>query len=243
MRQPALSIIIPAYNEMERLPATLDRIAAYLAAQGRDDYEIVVVDDGSTDGTLAFARQYAAAHPRVSVVTNGVNRGKGFSVRHGLLEAHGRILLFSDSDLSTPIEETPKLLAKLEQGYDLAIASRYSPDAQLQERQPLCRRFVRIGFNLLVRATTGLRFYDTQCGFKAFTRRSAEIIAPRLTVFGFGFDPELLWIARRFNLRTAEVGVVWINDPRSKVHVVRDSWRMFLDLIRIRLRDRKGMYL
>ena len=242
LNQPYLSIIIPAYNEIERLPAALDRIVAYLEAQDREDYEIVVVDDGSTDGTLDFARRYAAGHPRIVAVTNEINRGKGFSVRHGLLEARGRVLLFSDSDLSTPIEETPKLLAKLRQGYDLAIASRYSSDAQLQEKQPFYRRFVRIGFNLLVRTIAGLKFHDTQCGFKAFTRRSAEIIAPRLTIPGFGFDPELLWIAKRFKLRTAEVGVVWINDPRSKVRVVRDSWRMLLDLIRIRLRDRKGMY-
>lgn len=243
MDRPYLSIIIPAFNEKDRLPATLDRIVGYFADLGRQDYEIAVVDDGSTDGTLALAREYAARRPgNISVHANGVNRGKGYSVKHGLLKARGAVLLFSDSDLSTPIEEAPKLLRKLEEGYDLAIASRYSPDAQLEEEQPFYRRLVRIGFNLLVRMIAGLRYYDTQCGFKAMTRKSAEIIAPRLTIPGFGFDPELLWVAKRHQLRTAEVGVVWINDPRSKVHVMRDSWRMFLDLIRIRLRDRAGKY-
>lgn len=237
-----LSIIIPAYNEIERLPRTLARIQDYVTKENPMDCEIVVVDDGSTDGTLAWAREYAARRANVTVLTNGTNRGKGYSVRHGLLAAKGRYLLFSDSDLSTPIEEAPKLLRRLEEGFDVAVGSRYSPDADLREKQPIYRRFVRIGFNLLVRAITGLKYHDTQCGFKAMTRTSAERIAPRLTVSGFGFDPELLWLARRFGLRAVEVGVVWRNDPRSKVHVWRDSWRMFLDLFRIRLNDLRGRY-
>jgi len=240
MSKPYLSIILPAYNEEERLPQTLARIISYFA--GREDYEIIIVDDGSTDATLALARNYAAEHPQIRVVTNGVNRGKGYSVRHGLLVARGRIRLFSDSDLSTPIEETPKLLARLEEGFDVAIGSRYSPDAELVRPQPLYRRILRLGFNLLVRLITGLCYYDTQCGFKALTEESAAVIAPRLSIPGFGFDPELLWIAERFGLRVAEVGVKWFDDRRSKVRPLRDAWRMFLDLIRIRLRDLKGKY-
>ncbi|MGQ9778956.1 MAG: dolichyl-phosphate beta-glucosyltransferase [Bacillota bacterium] len=240
MGEPFLSLVIPAYNEEERLPKTLDRIIAYFA--DREDYEIVVVDDGSTDNTLALARAYAARYPQIRVVTNGTNRGKGYSVRHGLLVARGRIRLFSDSDLSTPIEETPKLLARLKEGYDLAIGSRYSPDANLVRPQPFYRRILRLGFNLLVRLITGLKYHDTQCGFKALTKESAELIAPRLSIAGFGFDPELLWIAERFGLRVAEVGVTWVDDRRSKVRPLRDAWRMFLDLIRIRIQDRAGRY-
>ncbi|NLG83244.1 MAG: glycosyltransferase family 2 protein [Firmicutes bacterium] len=242
MTEPYLSIVIPAYNEEERLPKTLDRIIAYFGRLGQKDYEIVVVDDGSTDNTLALAQNYAARYPQITVVTNGTNRGKGYSVRHGLLVARGRIRLFSDSDLSTPIEETFKLLARLEEGYDLAIGSRYSPDANLVRSQPFYRRILRFGFNLLVRLITGLKYYDTQCGFKALTKESAELIAPRLSIPGFGFDPELLWIAERFGLRVAEVGVTWVDDRRSKVRPLRDAWRMFLDLIRIRIQDRAGRY-
>ena len=195
---------------------------------------------GRHPGVRPILRGRPPADHRAS--PTGSNRGKGYSVRHGLLEARGRVLLFSDSDLSTPIEETPKLLGKLAEGYGVAVASRYTPDSRLRKRQPFGRRLARIGFNFLVRAITGLRFRDTQCGFKALTRESAEIIAPRLTIPDFGFDVELLWLAKRFRLRTAEVGVVWLDDPRSRVHVIRDSWRMFLDLFRIRWRDWRGKY-
>ncbi len=235
------SIIIPAYNEALRIAATLDKVLAYAAAQ-HWSAEIIVVNDGSRDDTAAIVRDYAQRHPAVKLVENPGNRGKGYSVRHGMMEARGDVLLFSDADLSSPIYEAPKLFAALEQGAEIAIGSRWLQRELQTERQPLYRQLFGRIFNLLLRIILGLRFKDTQCGFKAFTRRAAQETFSRQQIERWGFDPELLFLANKLRLRVAEVPVEWANDERSKIRLLRDSTRMFWELLAIRWHDLTGKY-
>src|SRR5512146_156144 len=193
------SIVIPAYNEGQRITATLDKVLAYIAQQ-HWQAEIVVVNDGSRDDTAALVRNYAGRHPAVRLVENPGNRGKGYSVRHGMIEARGDLLLFSDADLSSPIYEAPKLFAALNAGADVAIGSRWLQSHLQTERQPLYRQLFGRIFNLLLRLILGLRFKDTQCGFKAFTRRAAQEIFARQRIERWGFDPELLFLAKKLDL-------------------------------------------
>lgn len=235
------SIIIPAYNESERLPASLDKILAYISQQGWKA-EVIVVNDGSRDSTADVVRQYAAAHPIVRLVENPGNRGKGYAVRNGMSQAKGDILLFSDADLSSPIYEADKLLRALAQGADIAIGSRWL-DADLQtQRQPFYRQISGRVFNLLLRIVLGLKEKDTQCGFKAFTRRAGQAIFPLQRIERWGFDPEILYIAKQFGFKTAEVPVEWANDERSKISPLRDGTRMFLELCKIRWNALRGRY-
>ena len=229
---PDLSIVIPSYNEEKRLPATLERIAAYLGASGRKA-EVIVVDDGSTDETAKVAESFQGHIENLRVVSNGRNRGKGYSVRHGALEAHGEIVLFTDADLSAPIEEADKLLAKMNE-YDLAIGSRAVNRALIEVHESKFREFAGIIFNRIVRIILRLPFVDTQCGFKAFRREKCKIIFEQQTIERFGFDPELLYLARRHGLRTVEVAVRWAHSPATKINMWRDSVQMFLDVIVIR---------
>jgi dolichyl-phosphate beta-glucosyltransferase len=237
-RPPALSIIIPAYNEAKRLGATLVTIQSHFAVPrggiGLDDIEIIVVDDGSTDGTPEVVRNYSAAIPSLRLVANGANRGKGYSVRHGMREARGRIALFADADLSSSIEDTEKLLAAIAAGNDVAIGSRGIDVSLMKEPRPVMRKIAGLAFNTLVRVVVGLPFHDTQCGFKAFVRDRCRILFEQQQIEGFGFDPELLFLARRHNLKTVEVPVRSSHDPASKVRLIRDSLRMASDLVRIR---------
>jgi glycosyltransferase involved in cell wall biosynthesis len=235
------SIIIPAYNEGERLGATLDRVLDFLRTTGWTA-EVLVVDDGSTDSTADLVRRYAAQHPQVHLLQNPGNRGKGYSVRHGMLEATGQRLLFTDADLSAPIAEAPKLFARLAAGADLAIGSRWLDPALQTERQPLYRQFFGRLFNLLLRLILGLRFRDTQCGFKAFTRRAAQLIFSRQRIERWGFDPELLFLAARLGLKVEEVPVEWANDPRTKIRPLRDGARIFSEMLRIRWYSLTGKY-
>src|SRR5207253_1086438 len=185
---PTYSIIIPAYNEGARLGTTLDRVLNYVAAQ-RWDAEVIVVNDGSRDQTPDLVRRYAQTHPTLRLLENPGNRGKGYSVRNGMLHAGGEILLFSDADLSSPIEEAPKLLAAIKEGADIAIGSRWMQSELQTQRQPLYRQlFGRIS-NLMLRLILGLQFKDTQCGFKAFTRPAAQAIFPQQKIERWGFDP------------------------------------------------------
>jgi glycosyltransferase involved in cell wall biosynthesis len=236
-----LSIIIPAYNEEKRLQTTLKRIQEYLAARPYSS-EVVVVDDGSSDATAAVVENARSGFPQLRLVSNGSNRGKGFSVRHGMLKARGEVALFTDADLSAPIEEADKLLAAIcTQGYDVAIGSRASRSL-IRIQQSVLRRTAGRIYNVCVRLVTGVDFRDTQCGFKAFRRQSTHIVFEQQRITGFGFDPEILFLARYHRLRVAEVPVRWAHADGTKVHVVKDSVRMFGDLVRIRRNALIGMY-
>ncbi len=237
---PELSIIIPAYNEESRLPATLERIAAYIRASGRSA-EIIVVDDGSRDGTAAVAESFRARMPSLRIVPNGINRGKGYSVRHGMLEARGRLVLFTDADLSAPIEEADKLLRALET-YDVSIGSRALDRSLIEVHQSPFREFAGVVFNKVVRLCLGLSFVDTQCGFKAFRRQKCRIIFEQQRIERFGFDPELLFLARRHGLSTVEIPVRWAHSPATRVSMFRDSLRMFLEVLLIRWNALRGLY-
>jgi dolichyl-phosphate beta-glucosyltransferase len=237
---PDLSIIIPAYNEESRLPDTLAKIAAYTAASPRS-VEILVVDDGSTDGTAAAVKKMGE-HLAIRVVSNGTNRGKGFSVRHGMLEARGRIALFTDADLSAPIDEADKLLAAVEGPYDVAIGSRAMNRSLISARQSRFREFAGIIFNTVVRLCLRLPFVDTQCGFKAFKREPCKIIFEQQRIERFGFDPELLYLARHHGLRSTEIPVRWAHSPGTKVSMFRDSLQMFADVFIIRWNALAGRY-
>jgi glycosyltransferase involved in cell wall biosynthesis len=229
---PKLSIVIPAFNEEKRLPATLERIAGYINASGRAT-EVIVVDDGSEDGTVGVADSVRGKIADLRVVSNGRNRGKGYSVRHGFMESLGEIVLFTDADLSAPIEEADKLLVKMD-GYDVAIGSRAMNRELIEVHESKFRELAGIIFNRIVRLILRLPFVDTQCGFKAFRREKCRIIFEQQTIERFGFDPELLYLARHHGLRTAEVAVRWAHSPATKVNMLRDSVQMFLDVVIIR---------
>jgi len=237
-----LSVVIPAFNEERRLPRTLDSIAGYLASRPYRA-EIIVVDDGSVDSTAAVANLYREKFPELRLFSNGTNRGKGFSVRRGMLEARGEIALFTDADLSTPIGETDKLLSALgERGYDGAIGSRALDRSLIEIHQSWIREQAGIFFNRIVRWILGIPFHDTQCGFKAFRRKEARIIFEQQSIERFGFDPEILFLARRNGLRVAEVPVRWSHDAGTKVNVAADGTRMFLELLWIRWNALRGKY-
>jgi dolichyl-phosphate beta-glucosyltransferase len=237
---PEISIIVPSYNEELRLPATLERIAVYVLASNRE-VEILVVDDGSTDGTAGVAESFRSKFGALRVLSNGVNRGKGYSVRHGMLEARGRVVLFTDADLSAPIEEADKLFAALEK-YDVAIGSRAVDRGLISIHQSRFREFAGVIFNTVVRLCLRLPFVDTQCGFKAFRREPCRIIFEQQRIERFGFDPELLYLARHHGLRAVEIPVRWGHSPATKVSMFRDSLQMFLDVFLIRWNAIAGRY-
>ena len=242
-RLPSISIVIPAYNEERRLPATLGCILDYFGSRDWPQWEIVVVNDGSQDGTAAVAAQFAAAHPGIRLLENPGNRGKGYSVRHGMLEAKNEWVLFTDSDLSAPIEELDKLMAAAHvQGAPVAIGSRALDRGLIQIHQSPFRETAGRIFNLLMRAATGLRFADTQCGFKLFEHGAAQEIFRRQRIERWGFDAELLFIARRLGYKTIEVPVRWSHSEGTKVSMFGDSLNMFLDLLRIRRNQLRGLY-
>jgi len=214
--EPTYSIVIPAYNEGTRLGATLEKVLAYVHAQAWEA-EVIVVNDGSRDNTADIVRSFAAKDPVLRLVENPGNRGKGYSVRNGMLNARGRIVLFSDADLSSPIEEAPKLFQALEGGADIAIGSRWLRAETQTQRQPLHRQIFGRIFNLLLRLTLGLQFADTQCGFKLFRADAARAIFSRQRLDGFSFDVEDLVIAKALRLPAVEVPVIWNNVEGTKV--------------------------
>jgi dolichyl-phosphate beta-glucosyltransferase len=236
-----LSIVIPAYNEEQRLGVTLESVLAYTIRQPYSA-EIIVVDDGSEDATARVAAPFCNHKSRVRLLRNRRNRGKGFSVRRGLLHARGAYLLFSDADLSTPIEEVEKLLAALRGGCDIAIGSRALPESRVEVRQPRYRESMGRLFNILVQALVLQGIQDTQCGFKCFTREAALGICHLMTRDRFVFDVEMLYLARVSGYRIGEVPIVWRNSPQTRVHVVRDSAAMFADLLAIRWNHLRGRY-
>jgi dolichyl-phosphate beta-glucosyltransferase len=242
--KPNLSIIIPAYNEEARIEKTLDGICRYLVSE-EISAELIVVDDGSTDDTIEVARKTLADHPTVSssVVSYDGNRGKGFAVRYGMERSVADVVLFSDADLSTPIEELHKLVNPILNGEcDVAFGSRALDRSLIGERQPWRREQGGKMFNLIVRIFTGLNASDTQCGFKAFNMKVFRPLLSCLSIDRFGFDVEMLAAANQAGLRLREVAVRWDNDERSKVSFLRDSVRMFQEVLEIRKRMKKGAY-
>jgi dolichyl-phosphate beta-glucosyltransferase len=240
---PLLSVVIPTYHEESRIGPALRKVAAYLGEQPWGS-EIVVVDDGSADRTVAevLAAADRAAVP-IRLLRRGMNRGKGYTVREGMLAARGRLRLFSDADLSTPIEETSVLMEVLRRrNADLVIGSRALPGSLLGVRQPWYREGMGRLFNSLVRYVGLADCPDTQCGFKLLTADAARAIFPRLTIERFGFDVELIWIALSLGLRVWQVPIAWFDSPDSRVSPLRDGPAMIRDLVRIRLNDWRGRY-
>jgi dolichyl-phosphate beta-glucosyltransferase len=235
------SIVVPAYNEAQRIGATLEKAVSYSAQRGWE-VEFIVVNDGSTDATAEIVRGLARRNPVIRLVENPGNRGKGYSVRNGMLHAQGEVLLFSDADFSSPIEEAEKLFAAIAAGADIAIGSRWLRTELQTRRQPLHRQLYGRLFNLALRLVLGLNFKDTQCGFKAFSRRAANAIFPLQNVERWGFDPELLYLAQKFGLKTVEVPVTWAHRDGTRLSPLRDGFLMLCEMFRIRWNSWSGKY-
>ena len=238
---PKYSIVIPAYNESARIRTTIEKILGHI--QRRDwNAEVLVVNDGSTDDTPQIVQTYAADNPVLHLIDNPGNRGKGYSVRNGMLHACGEVILFSDADLSSPIEEADKLFAAVQGGVDVAMGSRWLRRELQTQRQPLYRQLFGRVFNLALRILLGLHYQDTQCGFKAFSRRAVQSIFPLQHIERWGFDPEILYLAQRFGFRIEEVPVKWAHRDGTRINPLRDGLRMFAELLKIRWYSISGKY-
>jgi glycosyltransferase involved in cell wall biosynthesis len=238
---PQYSIVIPAYNEQARIPAALDAVVSCIRAHGWSA-EVIVVNDGSTDSTAQVVRDFARANPEVRLLENPGNRGKGYSVRAGMLGARGEVVMFTDADLSAPIEEAERLFAAIAQGADIAIGSRWLERDRQTQRQPLYRQFFGRCFNSVTRMVMQLPFVDTQCGFKAFTQAAAQTVFQLQTIERWGFDPEILFIAIKRGLRVKEVAVSWAHDDRSRVSYLKDGLKMLQELALVRCNAFLGRY-
>ena len=242
MGNPFLSVVIPAYNEALRIGSTLEKVRQYLETRSYP-CELILVDDGSGDETPRLLADFCERYPAARALRNERNRGKGYSVRRGVLEARGEFVLFTDADLSAPIEEANKLLGALESaGADTAVGSRALDRRLAGVPQPWRREVAGRVFNHIVRFFTGLKLRDTQCGMKLFRRSTTRPAFELQQVTGFGFDPELLFLIERRGGRIVEVPVRWSDNPATKVRFLRDSTRMFLDLVLLRWRALTGKY-
>ena len=226
-----ISVVVPAYNEARRILPSLDQVFPYMDAH-HPDYEVVVVDDGSTDDTVALVRGHFGQRPQLRLLAYGGNRGKGFAVRYGAEHASGDVVLFTDADLSTPIEELDKLLPFVQQGCDLVMGTRAHPKADIRIRQPFYREYGGKLFNLLIRVLLLPEFHDTQCGFKLFRRTAVLPILQRQRIDRFAFDVELVYLAHQAGLKIADVPVVWMNSPETKMGAAGIA-RAVLDVLRI----------
>jgi dolichyl-phosphate beta-glucosyltransferase len=235
-----LSVVVPAYNEEGRIGASLRKIAEHLTAR-RLGFEIIVVDDGSTDGTSEAAGRIGGEGAPVRIIRNPANKGKGAAVRTGIAAAAGDVVLFSDADLSTPIEEIDNLLPWLD-SHDLVIASRSLRDSRVEVRQPRYRELMGRMFNVAAQILLVRGLIDTQCGFKLMTRKAVDRILPRLRIDSFSFDVEMIVAARRGGLAVKEVPVRWVNSRASRVSPIYHSAQMLLDLFRIKFYDISGVY-
>lgn len=238
-REPLASIIIPAYNEERRMPASLERITTFLRSFPAP-VEVVIVDDGSRDATASIVEQFSQGNPFVRLVRNP-HGGKGAAVKAGVAEGRGQYLVVSDTDLSVPIEELPKFLPPALPPYDVAIASREVPGAR-RVNEPGHRHLMGRVFNLLVQVVAVPGIQDTQCGFKAYRRDVARAIFPFQTIEGWGFDVEILFLARRHGYRIVEVPVVWYYGEKSKINPLRDTIRMTREVLQVRINAWKGRY-
>lgn len=236
-----LSVVIPSYNEGSRIQSTLDRVVQYLSANF-SRFEVIVVDDGSTDDTREKIASIAGKDSRITSLSFPNNHGKGLAVRQGILKAKGGVSLFLDADLSTPIEETDKALEGWAKGYPVVIASRQHPESVIHLHQGWFRERIGQLFNLFVRMLLPLRYRDTHCGFKCFSRNAAREIFLRAGTDGFTFDVEVLLIAKRLGYPVKEIPICWTNFPVSKVRPVQDSFRIMKELFTIYWNDRKGLY-
>jgi glycosyltransferase involved in cell wall biosynthesis len=236
-----LSVVIPVYNEIARIPATLPQMIQYLESR-EETHEVIVVDDGSRDGTAAWVEEFCRQNRSARLIRLPVNRGKGCAVRTGMMSAVGEYVLFTDADLSAPIAEASRLLNPLQNGYDVAIGSRGLNSEWIEIHQSRIRENAGKVFNLCLRAITGLPFRDTQCGFKAFRTQAARRIFALQTIDRFGFDAEILYLARKLGYRTVEVPVHWAHSEGTKVRMWRDGVRMATDLLKIRWNDLRGRY-
>jgi dolichyl-phosphate beta-glucosyltransferase len=233
--QPYLSIVVPAYNEEKRLGASLKRMLAYFDTRNYD-FEILVVNDGSTDETASIVQNISACRPEVRLLEYASNHGKGYAVRYGMLRAVGRFVLFSDADLATPIEEVEKLIAALEVGADVAIGSRDVAGSELVQRESIIRELGGRTFNKLVQLLTVPGIHDTQCGFKLFTAKACKDVFGICKVDDFAFDVEALYVAvKLLGLRVAEVPIKWAHQAGSKISPFRDGPRMVRTLFKIRM--------
>jgi len=241
MSYPEYSIVIPAYNEAARITNALESVVGCIRSHGWNA-EVVVVDDGSRDETAPIVRQFAAHEPRIRLLQNPGNRGKGYSVRNGMLQALGEIVMFTDADLSAPIEEAEGLFSALAAGADIAIGSRWLERTRQTIRQPLYRQFFGRCFNAVTRMIMGLPFADTQCGFKAFTRAAAQTVFQLQTIERWGFDPEILFIALKRGYKVVEVPVSWAHDERTRISYLKDGIRMLQDISIVRWNALLGRY-
>jgi dolichyl-phosphate beta-glucosyltransferase len=242
LKPASLTIIIPAYNEQSRLPGTLDRIVEYMRTSGWEQWEIVVVDDGSTDGTAQVAEAAHQANPLVRALRNPGNRGKGYAVRHGMLDSKMEWRLLSDADLSAPIEELDKLWNAVQDGKAaVAIGSRAIDRSLIGVHQPGFRETAGKFFNLVMQAFIGLRIRDTQCGFKLFRGDVATQVFKRQQIERFGFDVEALFVAQKLGFRIAEIPIRWNHVDGSKVGMLNGA-QSFLDLLKIRWYQLSGKY-
>ena len=241
MQYPNYSIVIPAYNEAGRIPATLRSVVDCVRQQGWSA-EVIVVDDGSTDATAQVVRAFAAGAPEVRLLQNSGNRGKGYSVRAGMLQALGEVVMFTDADLSAPMVEAERLFAAIAGGADIAIGSRWLETSRQTHRQPFYRQFFGRCFNAVTRLVMGLRFADTQCGFKAFTRSAAQTVFQLQTIERWGFDPEILFIALKRGYRIQEVPVSWAHDERTRMSYLKDGIKMLEEIAIVRWNALLGRY-
>jgi dolichyl-phosphate beta-glucosyltransferase len=238
--ETSVSIVVPAFNEAGRIAESVRKIDAFIR-QSPVPLDLIVVDDGSADKTAEIVSGLNAKNLRL--IRNNENHGKGYTVRQGVLAATGKYVLFTDADLSAPIEELNKLLdIAVREGADIVIGSRAVDRRYIEIHQSRLREVGGIVFNLMVRVLLGLRLHDTQCGFKLFHRERSRGVFTKLTTFGFGFDPELLFLAKRQGLKIREAPVRWSHAEGSKVKFLRDGVRMFLDLVRIRWNALVGRY-
>lgn len=238
MANLSLSVIIPAYNEENRIGKTLKKIIGYLERK-KYDYEIILVDDGSKDKTIGVVK--SLKNKKVRILKNKHNLGKGGSVKNGMLAAKKDYLLFSDADLSTPIEELEKF-EKLKEKHDILIGSRALKESDIKIKQPFYRILMGKVFNFIVNIVVIWGIKDTQCGFKLFRKEAAKKIFSKQTFNGFSFDVELLFIAKKYGYSIKEIPVMWINSTESKVNALKDSIMMFIDLLKIRVNNLRGKY-
>ena len=245
MAHPQLSIVIPAYNEAARIERALERVLACVEERGWDA-EVLVVDDGSTDATPEIVESWMERkgdrYRRLHLIQNPGNCGKGYSVRNGLLQAAGEIVMFTDADLSAPMEEAERLFQAIHEGADVAIGSRWMDRQRQTIEQPMYRQVFGRCFNWITRRVMGLPFKDTQCGFKAFRREVAQVIFRLQTIERWGFDPEILFIARKLRYAIREVPVTWGHDERSRLSYLKDGLKMLEEMALIRRNSLAGRY-